>query len=522
MRDFFYDFRRTFTGKFTIVMIVLIVLSSVGISYAGAVLSSSGSSGASPQATAYILPEIYQAHDGGYNFSLYAVNGYGQPVTGLDLNTNVSLLNYTINVKSVQSSVVSMANFTEKTNGQGFSYFSIGGNSSVNLVQLNYHAAYKNGLGAYQRTAELFINNNTVTFAPNTISASYKILKNSTNVLYTMKVANPSSQYLANEFVYYAAPNGTPSPTLNVYYHVGNGTSSSSLPPASISNFTLYKSISGSDHYVLTLPLTKTANLKQVSVALTNSTGTILGGNTDAFYSSVSTAAVLQALLQVPYEFLIPIIGIFSAYFYYGKDKTSGVLESVITRPVTKGRLFMSRYVGSAVTFLLALLIAIFLSDYVLLHYTGSLMSWTSFFGIVFGYTIEAIAFSGIMYILAQFVKSQGALLGIGIGLFFLLVFVWGVIVDAILYLLHTNVATSAGYSLSITLGAISPTFYPSMITSYVTGYYPPTFGITSSSTAPLFSASSLGITLTSVVAVGIVWILIPSLISFLLARSRD
>ncbi len=522
MRDFIYDFRRTFTGKFTIVMIVLIVLSSVGISYAGAALSSSNNGSSSPGSSAYILPEIYQSHTGGYNFTIYAVNGYGQPISGLKFNSNVTLYNSTLTINSKQFTPVYSVNNTVTTNKDGFAYFSVSGNSSVNFVQMIYYGEYSNGLGQYQTNAQLTIYNNSVTFAPNVLFSSYKQIKNSTNVLYTMKVANPSSKYLDSEFAYYAAPNGTAIPDLGIYYQVGNGSASISYPPSTTDNFTFYKTLSGSNHYIFTLPLTNTADLKEVSVALTNSTGAILGGNTDTFYSSVSSAAVLQALLQVPYEFLIPIIGIFSAYFYYGKDKTSGVLESVITRPVTKGRLFMSRYMGSAVTFFLALVIAISLSDFVLLHYTGSLMSWTAFFSIVLGYTIEAIAFSGIMYILAQFVKSQGALLGIGIGLFFLLVFIWGVIVDVILYLLHINVATSAGYSTSITLGAITPTFYPSMITSYVTGYYPPTFGLTTNTSIHLFTASSLGINIFSVVAVGIIWILVPSLISFFLARSRD
>lgn len=504
MRDFLYDFRRTFTGKFTIVMVILIVLATLGITYAAVALSSASSG--SPGSTAYVLPEIYQAN-GGYNITDYVVNGYGQPVPDLYISTSIT--NSTSHVTTY---------FRGNTSNEGYLYFHYNNNASSILY--NYSSVYQNGLAIRNAQAYFNIFKNSTAFYPNAIGGvggSAFNLHNSSAVIYAAKVANPDSKTTSNLMLYFAAPNGTVMPSYDLYYNV----SQSNFPPASSSGMTFYKTVGGTNHYLITLPLNATTDQRNIVVGLFNGTGSFVAGTENVFYTSVSAASILQSALELPYTFLIPIVGIFSAYFYYGKDKTSGVLESVVTRPVTKGRLFVSRFVGTSATFLVALLIAGIGADLLLFHYTGSLMPTSSLMSIVIGYLVEAIAFSGIMYIISQFVKSQGALLGIGIGLFFLFVFVWGIVIDLIVHFGHINIATTGGYALSIALSAVTPTFFPTMVLSYDTGVYPPTFA-TISSGLNLVTASSVGITLATVLLVGLFWLVVPSVISFLLARSRD
>ena len=506
MRDFLYDFRRTFTGRFTIVMVVLIILATLGITYAAVALSS-GSTG-SPGSTAYVMPEMYPSA-GGYNITDFAVNGYGEPVQGLSISSSVT--NSTTHVTTYLNGT---------TDSSGYLYFHL--SISDSYVVYNYSSSYSNGIALTPSQGYLVSSPGKSAFysgVPGSMNLVGYGQQNSTAVLYTMKVSNPNSKINSNEMLYYAAPNGTVMPSLDVYYRVSNG-SGLTFPPSSSNGMIFDKTVGGSNYYLLNLPLNVTADKRQVVVGLFNSTGTFVGGNFPVLYSSVSTASILQSALELPYEFLIPIVGIFSAYFYYGKDKTSGVLESVITRPVTKGRLFVSRFVGNAATFLAALLLAMFFADVLLYGYTGSFIPVDSLLSIIIGYAIEAIAFSGIMYIISQYTRSQGALLGIGIGLFFLLVFVWGIIVELIIHFGHINTATAGGYAETVLLSAISPTFFPTMILSYDTGIYPPSFA--TFSVGPTVLASAVGITLFSVVLVGLIWVAIPSLVSFFLARSRD
>ncbi|MCL4340983.1 MAG: hypothetical protein M1431_02665 [Candidatus Thermoplasmatota archaeon] len=93
MRDFLYDLKRTLTGKFTIIMIALIVLFTAGIAFAA--VSTSSSSATPPGSEAYLLPAVFDSN-GTYKVVDYAVNGYGQPVQGLRIVsylTNVSSQN---------------------------------------------------------------------------------------------------------------------------------------------------------------------------------------------------------------------------------------------------------------------------------------------------------------------------------------------------------------------------------------------------------------------------------------------
>ncbi len=506
MRDFIYDFRRTLTGRFTIVMIILIILATLGITYAAVALTSSSTS--SPGSSAYVMPEIYQS-SGGYNITDYVVNGYGQPVQGIAISSSIT--NSTTHVTSY---------FNGTSDSSGYLYFHY--DSSSPVVTYNYSSRYQNGLAVSNTQAYLDTYGNFTSFYPNfygiSTATAYN-LHNSSAVIYSIKVANPNSKTTSDLMLYYAAPNGALMPSYDLYYNV-TGTNSVTFPPSTTKGMTLDRTVGGSNHYIISLPLNDTANTNFVIVGLFNSTGSFVAGNYGVYYTSVSTASILQSALELPYTFLIPIVGIFSSYFYYGKDKTSGVLESVITRPVTKGRLFVSRFVGTSATFFASLLIAVFGADLMLFYFTGSFITTKSLMSIVLGYLVEAIAFSGIMYVISQFVRSQGALLGIGIGIFFLFVFVWGIITDVIVYFAHINLATTGGYAFSVAMNAVSPNFFPTMILSYDTGIYPPSFATFTTGSA--IAASSVGITLASVIFAGLFWVIVPSLASFLLARSRD
>jgi len=114
MRDFIYDFIRTFTGKFTIIMVVLIILITMALAYSSG-SSISSTSGPAPASVAYLLPEIYQS--GGHtHISDFAVNGYGQPVPGLIVTS--LLYNNSLGSSKLNSTNSDYLNGT--TNSYGF------------------------------------------------------------------------------------------------------------------------------------------------------------------------------------------------------------------------------------------------------------------------------------------------------------------------------------------------------------------------------------------------------------------
>ena len=511
MRDFIYDLRRTLTGKFTIVMIVLIVLATVGIAYA-AVSFSSGSS-TPPGSEAYVYPAVFKTPSG-YNVTDFVANGYGQPVAGLKIDS--SLVNTTFN-KTTATYGTKMDNLSGTTNGYGYFNKTIS-LSAGNYSEYEYYPLYISGINVSAEFQNPVIEKNATSRGTDYFnSASWQTTSNQ-SVYFIAKVANPSSKTISNIEIYYASANGSAMPDANLYYYVLN--TSNNNPQPTPKNMIFYGEIGGFHNKVFTLPLNATANgLTEIIELYPTSGGTqpLVSSYPTVLYSSTSSGALLEAILQVPYEFLIPILGIFSAYFYYGKDKASGVLESIITRPVTKGRIFASRFIGGAVSFLVALVVAEALSDIIIYKYTGSLLSSSYFFSILGGYLVEAIAFSGLIYLVSQFIKSQGGILGTGIGLFFVMVLFWSDLMALVLFALHVDSAVKSGVIAALALDTISPSTFPSLVIDLRSGVYGSTLGISTG-----YLASSVGITTVSVVLVGLAWLLIPALASFFLARSRD
>jgi len=96
------------------------------------------------------------------------------------------------------------------------------------------------------------------------------------------------------------------------------------------------------------------------------------------------------------------------------------------------------------------------------------------------------------------------------------MVLFWGLIIDIILLETHVNLALKSTNVLYVALSAISPSFIPTLASSLNSGVYSGGFNGSS------LLASSVGITAFSVIGVGLLWIIVPFVFSFLLARSRD
>ena len=510
MRDFIYDLRRTLTGKFTIVMIVLIVLATVGIAYAS-VSGSSSSTLTNPSSTAYVLPAVYN-NNGTYKVVDFAVNGYGEPVNGLHVVTWLS--DSGVGFVSGASKNVKPIYINGSTNNNG--YFNATFSSKSNYSAYTYSSEYISdvNISTTVTSVPVYYNNSLSSSSyPSLPNLGLNLVNNS--FYYLLKVANESSKVQSNLLIYYSSDSGKPMSNEDIYYFVTNTTGYSFSMPES--QMTYLRTVGGFHSDIITLPLNRTANNAPVIVELFSSPKNETVAYIGTFYSSSSASSQIEGILQFPYEFLIPILGIFSAYFYYGKDKASGVLESIITRPVTKGRIMVSRFTGGALSFLAAIFIALALTDLLVLKYTDTALSASSFASILLGYTVEAIGFAGIVYFVSQFVKSQGGILGIGIGLFFIMVIFWSILMDIILFEVHANLAVKAGVVETIILNSISPAYFPTLVLDYHTNSYGSILGVGSG-----ILASSVGITLASVVIVGIIWVVVPPLASFFLARSRD
>ncbi len=64
--------------------------------------------------------------------------------------------------------------------------------------------------------------------------------------------------------------------------------------------------------------------------------------------------------------FFIPLMAIIGSYSSYGKDRLTGVLESVLARPVTRLSLGVSRYLSTMIAFVLAVAASVGVVDLIL------------------------------------------------------------------------------------------------------------------------------------------------------------
>ena len=212
---------------------------------------------------------------------------------------------------------------------------------------------------------------------------------------------------------------------------------------------------------------------------------------------------------------LIPILAVFAAYLTYGKDRTSGVLESVLKRPVTRGSLIASRFTSNAISIFIAVGLSMIFSDLIINHYFGMYLSTAFSLYFVWTYLVEGVAFLAIIYMFSHIAKSQGAVLGAAIGIFVVMDLFWSIIPLAILSALKIA-SSSATYVYGlIAFDYASPSGYSSLVQTMFTDK----IGLISAQT---IEPTAFGIVAPILIIAGILWMIIPFSISFVLAKYRD
>lgn len=483
MRDFLYDLRRTFTGKFTIIAIIFIILVSVGIGYIFIAGGSSSSSGPS-----IVLDESFTYNNGTYNVTFYAFDQFGTPASTVPIYTEH---NGTF--------------WTNETSGNGFLKLSIPA-SSAKFQVLNYSLSPFNASSRSHGQ-------------PMPLSAGQGILP-TVHINTIKKSGTTNSQEI---LIYYASSNASKTQSTYVYYKVVNVTSSFSSNDFTPGNMTYYAqySTSGVGVKILNINPSNRGAAQAVVVGAFNGTNASAAQiSLDEFspntaITTIGAASLSFDIFAAIFGLFIPILASLSAYFYFGKDRASGVLESVITRPVTKGRIIMSRYTANVGSLVIAFAVGTGVFELFLHQGTGTYMTLPYAASLIWTYFVEIAAFTGIIYLVSQFLKSQGAILGIAIALFLIFGIMWSGVFEPLIlkYLAHVISGTNAYQQDVIILNALNPAGYPSLMSSYIAQVN--AFGTT-------FNPAQFGITRTSLAAIGLIWAIIPILVAFLVGRRRD
>ena len=483
MRPIVYEIRRTLTSKFVIIMIIAIVgLSSLLAYEAGSTYSPSPVSSAPQLTTGYYMSGSSVVMVG------YAHDAYGNPVSGIKVSYDYNGTTY---------------NSTSASNG--FANYTIpAGNVSSGTVHVSYTYT------TLRKSIEV-----------HSTPVSFSSSPGSSGLYVTAGIVNPSNSTMFGLELFYVGTNGTASPSLDVYVY------NYSLPVSDIStNYSYKHSFSGFTVLNIFPTVTGANRTDLYKVEVTNSSGYTMypphSSQSPVFpltdYTPM-TQSTLQSLVYAGTSeilgFLIPILAVFAAYLTYGKDRTNGVLESVLKRPVTRGGLITSRFLSNSVSIVVAVGLSMIFSDLIIHHYFGMYLSTTFSLYFVWTYVVEGISFLALVYMFSHIAKSQGAVLGAAIALFVVLDLFWSIIPIAILAALKISTNSTAYVSASVGFDYASPAGYSTLVQTMFTGK----FGIISSST---IDPSAFGITAPFLIVAGILWMAVPFAIGYYLAKNRD
>ncbi len=427
---FIYDVKKTITSKSILLLIAVIVIIGFAIipSYTPA---SSSQSGANDNVFAYY-------DSAGYHFLVFAWNQFGQPVSGVSAQ-----LNFT-DPTGTHSGLVA-------TNSSGAGQASIPATASAN-------ASY--GLAVQQPGGFEYVSSGEEAFWVYTQNGSQLALPGQTVLLSgngaVSQVTDGQNSSRQDILVNWVADFGKEPSGYQVYYSFFNASAeggfcidcfpgplknlsgSGMLPLGTLNSF---RQILGAPPLE---PHLAGGSMFFVQVFLPNGTGT------DAYATFPVTSLyppppppVTQSqansnaigFFENLFGLFIPLVAIAGSYDSYGKDRVSGVLESVLAQPISRRSLSLSRYLSSFLAMAIAVIAAIGVVNLITFHYSGLFVASNVILPSTAAFMVELAAFIGIMMVLSRLLRSSGSLVGLGIGLFMIFDFFWGILLVMFAYL---------------------------------------------------------------------------------------
>ncbi len=497
---------------------------------------------------------------GGYHFLVFETNQFGQGVSGVHIQVNLTMSQFaffkggpittqfsTSGYPVYKSSVVS-------TNSSGEAELTIQvPTSKMNEVNANY-TAYVQINQANQYTSNygggspIYSQNNFVNSSSTSAPISPgTIVSIDGNGLGT--VVNPKNSQISNIQVIWAGPFGAVPNGYALYYQFynqtcttfaqGAGTVSQCTGPSFNNNLneSQMKLLGKMDTYDQIFdPPALPANVSQnaaLALSFFYPNGTAVFPGTDSFsissfYPQAQTytgsqidQTVLGFFVSV-FGLFIPVIAIVGSYNSYGKDRISGVLESVLAQPVSRKGLSLSRFLSTFIAMAVAISISMAVVDGIVWYFTKSLVSSTIMLASSGAFFAELAAFIGIMMLLSRVLKSSGLLIGIGIGLFLVIDFLWGLIISILVGITQVGFGSLAYYQYLIASEFANPAQFVALVNAYLT-HQATTVGFGGTIGFGFqITPSQYGITIPSIVLTGILWAVIPLVGFVYLAIKKD
>ena len=486
MKPIVYEIKRTMTSRFVIVMIVAIVGLSALLAYES---GSTFHSSSVPVRTPNVVSGYYIS---GNNVTVvnYVYDVYGHPFT----NVNVTL------------TTSDSTNYYKTSGSSGYVNFTLPLSKAGSSVSI--YDTYKL-FGARTRSSAL-----SLAISDSTIYTGFTLARG------IFDQANTSN---LGFLLIYVGANGTAAPPSDLYVSQYNGTASTTSSLISNEIYTInitgmrdkavFPSLTSSEinstYAALVVPAGSSPSLRPYLLEPLGKLSTYT-----AISQSELQSLVFSGIAPI-IGLLIPILAVFAGYLTYGKDRMTGVLESVLKRPVTRTGLIGSRFVSNASSIIIAVVLSVAVGELIIDHYFSMYLSPGFTLFLMWTYIVEGIAFLALVYMFSHITKSLGALLGAAIGIFVVLDIFWEIIPAAVIAALGISTSSSAYVYSNIALNYVSPSGYESLVELLFTKH----IGFISSVS---INPAAYGVTAAVLVLAGIVWMVIPFVIAYYLAKNRD
>lgn len=484
IRPFLYDFRRTITSKSVLILIGIILLISLAIiPFTTPIVSSFRGSP---------IPDIlYYRDPGAYHFVVFSSDQYGQPIQGTEISMSLS-------------GMKTYGNATT-TNSEGYAFITL---SAPN--------------GTYSLSVNETTGGNTIPIGGSYMYVSPPIGQPQfATTSWISTVQDRANASKSDVRTFYAGLYGAKPSGYSIRYKI-----SATPPPPPfrddspytasqmdlLGNLTDYRQV-----FDPAIPngLSETT---RVYFELFAPNGTAVSGRqmfvTDLRHQQFRPQAtnVASFFFSTILSFFMPLAAILGAYSSYGKDRLTGVLESVLARPISRRGLAISRFLSTLTALAVAAIASVGLVDLVLNQVLGSVLPQDYALAIISGLVVEVAAFTGLIFLLSHLVKSTGVLLGISIVLFVVLDFFWGLII----FLLTLLLGGTSGSAVAVEATLVSYYANPAQFLQLINVY------VFQSSSGIALQSSNYGVSLPAIVLDGLLWAILPFLAFLYLAVKRD
>jgi ABC-2 type transport system permease protein len=474
-----HDLGRTFRSKSVVVSMVVIVLLSLGL--VPLVKLASAPSLATGGGTAV----VYYHRSSQYHFIAFSYNPYGQPLQGTSLNVTVT------DPSGTRSS-------TATSNSSGLASWAMPepdplSQTSISLrVNGNFESQYEG--------------------PTNDMDGIVMSLGGAPLPL----VTDPANSSQVDALFFFAGPNGTLPTGYSLYYNYANSSG------GNIGDRSAMKFLGNATGYVTVfklppIPLSDST----VEIAAYDPTGAMSFGSSSTTSNGgfvppqpkVLFASFISSILSL----VVPLMTILVAYNSYGKDRATGVLESVLVRPVTRRGLAVTRFLSIILAISTAILVMMEVMEVEAQLLIGALIPVDFAAYTVLGLVVEVSAFTGLTLLISHLMKSTGGIMGAGIVLWVVLDFFWGVFVLLAAFVLGVQIGSGNYLGMTIDSSLFNPAQFYSLVGQLSGGGLSGILGSASSA-----SPATYGLTPLTLVLDGAFWALAPLAGFLYLATHRD